>query len=350
MLRTRALVHLMQRCPFMKPFERLLRHSLLSIPFALGLLACSPADTGAADEDDIDVDEAAQTSASSDLSASYVGRFAPPPGASGGMVAELLLQTDRRYELRAAAGVESGRYRVRTTSTGPKLTLSPSTGGTRTFHVVLGTGFRPRLTLRRGRTTQELERDPVACDGVTCTSGHACAVEARRGVPAPVCSAVVPAPAAWKSALAGHGVWGATLYDVLEPFSGVRKNLYCTVLPEPSQIFCNAMWLGEHATSEVSTGIAPDGTFDFAGSGASAPGKKLRGRIAPDGTVEVDEFAVETCYQTSSFWCEGQKTDRAGRGTPVAICRTRDEVFQSGGTASGYWVACSECRGRCDGL
>ncbi len=332
----------------MTALRPLLHTTWLVVPFAIALLACS-AESSEADDEAIETDEAAQTG-SADLSASYVGRFQPPPGAPGGMFAELLLKTDRSYELRAGAAAEAGSFRVRATSTGPKLVLSPSTGGTRSYHAALGAGYRPRLTLRRGRTTQELEREPLGCDGVACTAGHACAVEERRGVPGPVCSAVAPALPAWRAALAGHDVWGATLHGVLEPYSGIRKNLYCTVLPTMSLVYCNTMWVGEHATLQLSVGVAPDGTFDRrVGAGTAVGDQKLRGRIEADGTVVVEFFDAQTCYQTSSFWCEGHKTDMVGRAAPVAICRTRDEYFASGGSASGYWVPCTECRDRCVG-
>jgi hypothetical protein len=310
----------------------------LVVTFATALVAGCAADTSSVAVEEADV------TTGKDVSASYVGDYGTPASGVAGAIKDLRLATTRAYELTTASGLETGTYKVLSNASGTTLVLTLAKGGTRSYKVTLGSGARPLLTVRRSSTAQTLERAPVSCDAVNCGAGFACAVVTDRGVPGPVCNAVTPT---WKTAFAGHPTWGASLPAMLPTGSGTDKPLYCTVRPATATISCNTSWEGDSGAYQISATISPDGTFSsaFDGTQGGVPGSagEVDGVVKADGTVVVNHYRGKTCYQTSSYWCDGYTSDRAGQAAAVAICRTPDQHFESGGWASGYWLACSQC-------
>lgn len=322
-----------------------------SFAVALGattLLACAADPSDATETEDADVAEE-DLKGSKDVTADLVGRYAPPQNAPGGAVSKLLLKTDKSYELTSASGVERGTFKATESSGNVTLRLAPASGSAKNYRAKVGTGFRPILTLSRYSTTWILEREPTSCQSVNCNPGYGCAVEAYEGVPRPVCNPVVPA---WQLAFQGEAVWGATFRDVdFGQWTPDRRTLSCSIRPKEATINCSTNGFDPIYTA-VSATIQPDGTFAYAAGGPNQSGGELRGRIAQDGTVTVERFRKTECFQTSSFWCEGRETNGASMPKSVKavpICRTPDITFQSGGWAMGYWLACSECQGRCEG-
>ncbi len=318
--------------------------SLVAVALVSTLAACA-ADAAPEDASPDDVSEDELKSAK-DVSADYVGRYAPPANAAPSAASKLLLKTNRTYALTTSSGTEEGTFKVTQSGTSITLRLAPAQGSARNYRASMGTGLRPILTLARYSTTWILERELVSCTLVSCNAGYGCAVEEYEGVPRPVCNPVEPT---WKLPFIGHDLWGATLANVVPSSSAYfgRKSITCHVRPSQNTIACGlASW-----SLSVSAQIQPDGTFAVAYGTATTNGGELRGRIA-DGNITLERFRTTTCFQTSSSWCEKQETD--GQNLPatakaVQTCRTPDQTFQSGGWAAGYYLDCSQCNGRCEG-
>lgn len=159
-----------------------------------------------------------------------------------------------------------------------------------------------------------------------------------------------PAPASWKSALTGFDLWGVQFTAVLPPHSasGGRKDLFCRIVPSASNIYCS--WT--YDWTDVSAKIADDGTFSISTGAPGNTGSDLAGSIASDGTVTLTTYRNTQCFQTSWKWCEVKQAgdqNMPARATPIQLCRTPDQTFGQGGMASGYYLACSACNGRCEG-
>lgn len=313
---------------------------LVASSFLVGSLAAGCAAT--TDGDSVDGDEAAQTSAK-DVSKDYVGVYHTPESGVAGAISELILKTDGTYALTTSA-VENGKYKVLVDSAGAHLSLTPSAGSARNYHVTLGTGRRPLLTIKRFSTSQVLEREATTCDAVSCAAGQTCAVGTDKGAPLAACKAIEPT---WKAPLAGHDVWGATIQSAI-PYGSGRKPLYCTVHVSTSHVFCNTMWVGDSAQGEqVDASVAPDGSFSASVGTAGSGGGDIRGHLGTDGTIVVDAFSVRACFQTSSSWCEGQQTDKPGSAALTPICQVPGQSWDNGDWVAGYWTQCSQCNGKC---
>lgn len=161
-----------------------------------------------------------------------------------------------------------------------------------------------------------------------------------------------PPPPAWKTAFAnGHPLWAVRLEQTLpsnSPYWG-RIPLACSVSAKNATITCAAH---DFLYSGTTAAIRDDGTFDQSSGKYNENGGELRGFIAPNGTVTVERFRHTICVQTSSKWCETRESD--GQNLPASakafeLCRTPDVTFPAGGWASGYFLACSQCNGKCEG-
>jgi hypothetical protein len=303
---------------------------------------------------DVDVDEhgavdVTAQQASNDLSAKYVGRYGPRAGAPSAFRA-LALGTDGRFTLEHHEGAaEVGTYRVLASSTGIRLRLTRSEG-TQIYVVSLGEGDHPLLTMTRAGRTSVLERAPLRCEAIQCPTGQTCSVEHTEAIPTPICkSPPAPPPSAWKARYSGAPHWGVRFEDAARAGNFARRQtLNCMITPATDEISCSSLPNSyDHIVIKVR--IQPDGSFAGGGVVPRQTSSELRGRVWPDGRVTVDFFQNTACFTTSSTWCDTRKTEgRVGPVEPYPICRTRDQHFPSGGWASGYWTACTNCRGDCE--
>ncbi len=160
-----------------------------------------------------------------------------------------------------------------------------------------------------------------------------------------------PPPAEiWKSAFAGADLWGTRFVGIVPApgSSGGRKDVYCNIVPSRATISCG---LNPEST-HVSAAIAADGSFAATIGTPAGTGGELGGSVAVDGSVTLTQYRRTECFQTSWRWCERTGTDGQNipaRATPYELCRTPDQTFGQGGWASGYYLACSQCQGRCIG-
>lgn len=313
------------------------------------VFACS----SSAPEEDDDATEAAEAaqSAGEDVSAGYVGAYATAPSAPAGEISALRLATSGRYALTRKGAAEEGSYKVIKLSSRVELRLTPSSGARRTYKASLGDGLRPLLALTRSGRTSVLQREPTSCAGVTCNPGYACAVESFEGVPRPVCNPSAPPTPAWKSALGGFDRWGVSFSAVLPPVSylGARKAVSCIITPANDTIACGTTG---YDALYVNAAIGSDGAFSSSVGNPNQSGGELRGRVGANGAVTLERFRRTECFQTSSYWCESQETD--GQNIPATqtafmLCRTPDVTFPNGDWVAGYYKACSDCHGDCEG-
>lgn len=310
------------------------------------LVACA-ATTDDVPTDDDDASEAAITSGT-DVAASFVGRYLPTPGVAVGDIAALTLKNDHHYVLsKGAAGQELGTFTVLKTARAIEMRLTPSKGALRRYTVTLGDGLRPRFTATRSGKVSVLAREPLSCASVNCTPGFACSVEEHDGVPGPVCNAPPPPPLAiWKGPFASANRWGMQLDNAIEAVaSGLvyrDKPLWCTITRDTETISCAVTGLD---FVDLSARIEANGTFQAVVAGARP--STLTGRVATDGTVTVTGFEELRCVGT---YCErfyGANLPKAAR--PFELCRMPDQIFQSGGWASGYSLDCARCHDQCEG-
>lgn len=314
----------------------MIRRLLFTLALPSLVFACA-ATTDVAEEDDEATDEQAYTSWV-DVSASYVGAYTPAPGARPGEVTSLRLRKDRSFVLVQNGATEQGLWTVKKGGAVAELRLTVASGARKTFRVTLGDGFRPRLALTRSRKTSELERAPVSCESVTCTTGMGCDVVDTDGVPGPVCNVRAPA---WKTALAGYDLWGATFSGLWQLSYGAgSRGVSCGIRVSASTITCGTVgWDGWAVTGR----IADDGTI--LGGTREGDGNYIAGRIDATGAVTLDAWRKKECYTVpSGTFCDKKEAGSLPKtAKPYEMCRTPDQTFQSGGWASGYYLECSEC-------
>lgn len=325
-----------------------LRSSLLALVTGAALLACAadPASDPASGEDP-GQDEADLTSGK-DVSADYVGRYAPPANAAAGSPSLLLLKKDKHYALTTASGTEEGSFVVRASGSTVQLRLTPAKGAARTYRATLGSGFRPLLTLSRYAATWTFERELVSCASVNCLAGFACTVEERDGVPGPACNPVSPT---WKLAFAAQDLWGVTFANTITTgmFPGVQKPLYCQIHVANAQIGCGPTGLD---FPKVWAAIQADGTFSVAYGNPGQTGGELAGSIGQGGKVTLTRFRDTECFQTSSSWCEQHDTSGGNvpaTSTAFALCSTPGQSWDNGDWVAGYMLDCAQCHGQCTG-
>jgi len=166
----------------------------------------------------------------------------------------------------------------------------------------------------------------------------------KQGAEPPPPPPAPPAPT-WKTGLAGFNLWGAEFKDALpspSAYSSSRKTVLCKIVPSSATIACGTMF----DSTPIVASIGDDGAFSMNAGAAGQTGGELVGHLDADGKATLTRFRQTECFQTSSRWCESQETDGShlpAVATPYRLCRTKDQHFQSGGWASGFYVDCSKC-------
>jgi hypothetical protein len=196
---------------------------------------------------------------------------------------------------------------------------------------------------------------------VACKAGRTCQVGAQDGAPAPICKRNARGvAAAWKTALATEPRWAAefptTALHVTGSGIDAPSAITCSVKPATESIGCSSAGISDEEPTWTGW-IDDDGSFEAADllrtvSGqvpVADPNRILSGSIQANGDVRLTSVTMREVAgpgPSDYLWFKGDKLPLTTK--PYALCRTPD-VASGGAITEGYLLACSQCKGTCEG-